>query len=174
MFRYSLSFILFALLCSCINNSKETTVLKTADPKHIVAVLDSFHAAAARADFNAYFNYFSDDAVFIGTDATELWNKKEFMKWAKPHFDKGNGWSMKAIKRNIYFNNDGSLAWFDELLDTQMKICRGSGVVVKENEKWKVKHYVLSMTVPNADADSVIKIKTSAEDSLINELLKKD
>jgi hypothetical protein len=37
-------------------------------------------------------------------------------------------------------------AWFDELLNTQMKICRGSGVLVKIDGKWKIKHYVLSMT----------------------------
>jgi hypothetical protein len=29
-------------------------------------------------------------------------------------------------------------AWFDELLDTQMKICRGSGILVKENKQWKI------------------------------------
>jgi hypothetical protein len=31
---------------------------------------------------------------------------------------------------------------------TQMKICRGSGVVEKINGIWKVKQYVLSVTVP--------------------------
>jgi hypothetical protein len=34
-------------------------------------------------------------------------------------------------------------------LSTQMKICRGSGVLVKIGNDWKIKHYVLSMTVPN-------------------------
>jgi hypothetical protein len=32
------------------------------------------------------------------------------------------------------------------LLNTQMKICRGSGVLVKIDGEWKIKHYVLSMT----------------------------
>ena len=40
-----------------------------------------------------------------------------------------------------------------------MKICRGSGVVVKVNSEWKIKQYVLSMTVPNENTDSVVKIK---------------
>jgi hypothetical protein len=36
-------------------------------------------------------------------------------------------------------------AWFDELLNTQMKICRGSGVLVKKiGQEWKIKQYVLS------------------------------
>jgi hypothetical protein len=44
--------------------------------------------------------------------------------------------------------NREKMAWFDEL-STQMKICRGSGVLVKIGNDWKIKHYVLSMTVPN-------------------------
>jgi hypothetical protein len=39
-----------------------------------------------------------------------------------------------------------------------MKICRGSGVLVKIDGKWKIKHYVLSMTIPNK-MNAVIKIK---------------
>ena len=61
-------------------------------------------------------------------------------------------------------------AWFDELLDTQMKICRGSGVLVFVNNQWKIKHYVLSMTFPNDNTDEVIKIKAPIEDALIIDL----
>ena len=50
------------------------------------------------------------------------------------------------------------MAWFDELLDTHMKICRGSGVLVDQgNGQWKIKHYVLSMTVPNENVDEIVK-----------------
>ena len=90
------------------------------------------------------------------------------MEWSKPYFDKGKAWSFKSIERNIYFHNTGDLAWFDELLDTQMKICRGSGVVVKRDGQWKIQQYVLSMTIPNAMVDSVVAIKTAEEDSLMN------
>ncbi|WP_317127576.1 nuclear transport factor 2 family protein [Chryseobacterium sp. CH1] len=79
-------------------------------------------------------------------------------------------WNFTALKRNIYFSKDGKLAWFDELLDTQMKICRGSGVVEKINGQWKVKQYVLSMTVPNDVVDKVVAEKTALEDVLIKEL----
>jgi hypothetical protein len=40
-----------------------------------------------------------------------------------------------------------------------MKICRGSGVVVKIDGKWKIKHYVLSMTIPNKGAP-LLKLKS--------------
>ncbi len=49
-----------------------------------------------------------------------------------------------------------------------MKICRGSGVLVKEGKAWKIKHYVLSMTVPNDQVDAAIKIKAPIEDALID------
>lgn len=136
----------------------------------ISAMLDGFNVAAAKADYNTYFNYFADESTFIGTDATEIWDKKAFMIWAKPHFDKKKTWNFTALKRNIYFSKDGKMAWFDELLDTQMKICRGSGVVEKINGSWKIKQYVLSMTVPNDVVDKVVAEKTALEDVLIKEL----
>lgn len=136
----------------------------------IGTMLDGFNVAAAKADFNTYFNYFAEESTFIGTDATEVWDKKAFMIWAKPHFDRKRTWDFTSLKRNIYFSNDGKLAWFDELLDTQMKICRGSGVVEKINGQWKVKQYVLSVTVPNEIVDKVVVEKTPIEDTLIKQL----
>ncbi|WP_278380377.1 nuclear transport factor 2 family protein [Chryseobacterium arthrosphaerae] len=150
--------------------SAQTRTIFDKEKKEISAMLDAFNEAAAKADYNTYFNYFADESTFIGTDATEIWDKKAFMVWAKPHFDKKKTWNFTALKRNIYFSKDGKLAWFDELLDTQMKICRGSGVVEKINGQWKVKQYVLSMTVPNDVVDKVVAEKTALEDVLIQEL----
>lgn len=168
--------VLLLYFSSCTSNEKnaEATVADTAnEKKHIIAMLDSFNTAAANADYKTYFNFYTDDAIFTGTDATERWDKKEFMVWAKPYFDKGKAWSFASLERHIYFDKTGSLAWFDELLNTQMKICRGSGVVVKQGEVWKVQQYILSATVPNQQMNSLIKIKAPAEDSLINKLSKK-
>ena len=94
------------------------------------------------------------------------------MVWAKPYFDKGKAWNFTSLKRNITFSADGKYAWFDELLDTQMKICRGSGVLEKIGGKWKIRQYVLSMTVPNDVNDQVTAIKAPIEDALMTELKK--
>ncbi len=134
------------------------------------AMLDSLNRAAANADFNTYFNFYDDSSIFTGTDATERWDKKSFMVYAKPYFDKGKAWNFTALKRYVYFDSTGDYAWFDELLNTQMKICRGSGVLVKRNNGWKVKQYILSATIPNPIMDSVTKLKTPAEDELIKKL----
>ncbi len=138
----------------------------------INSVLDSWHKNAADVKFDAYFDAMTENAVFIGTDATENWNKAAFMKFSKPYFDKGKAWSFTAIERNIYINKDAKTAWFDELLNTQMKICRGSGVLVKVGNEWKIVHYVLSMTIPNDNSDAVVKIKSPIEDGLIEKLKK--
>jgi len=138
--------------------------------KQINITLDAWHQAAAAANFNTYFDFMTEDAIFIGTDATENWNKTAFQAFAKPYFDKGKAWNFTALERHIYFNNDKKTAWFDELLNTQMKICRGSGVLVLLNGSWKIKHYVLSMTIPNDNTDAVIKIKGPIEEALITKL----
>lgn len=162
------------LFVACVTPPKNEPAVDTAnETKQINAMLDSFNRAAARADFNAYFNYYTEDAIFTGTDATERWDKPAFMAWAKPIFQKGRAWDFTALERHIYFDTTGRLAWFDELLNTQMKICRGSGVLVKQGNDWKIKQYILSTTIPNDQLDSVINIKARLEDSLISTLQKK-
>lgn len=136
-------------------------------------LVDLWHKAASEANFKKYFDVMADDAIFIGTDATEYWNKQEFENYAKPHFDKGKAWSFTTLERHIYFDSTGNTAWFDELLDTQMKICRGSGVLVKTGGRWKIKHYVLSMTIPNETSKSVITIKSPIEQPIITRLRSK-
>ena len=161
-----LSFLIFSIPLSAQKKGFYENVQK----KNVGLVLDNLNEYAAKADFKNYFALFADESTYIGTDATEVWDKKQFMDYAKPHFDKGQGWSFKSLKRNIYFSKDGNYAWFDEVLDTQMKICRGSGVLQKIGGKWKIRQYVLSATVPNEVMSEVIKTKSPIEDALISEL----
>ncbi len=139
----------------------------------IALILNEWHKAAADAKFDAYFNAMAEDSYFLGTDANEYWDKRSFMRYAKPYFDKGKTWSFTPMERHIYLSKDGKMAWFDELLNTQMKICRGSGVLMNINGQWKIVHYVLSMTIPNENADAVIKIKAPVEDAFIKTFDKK-
>jgi hypothetical protein len=139
----------------------------TTDLNQVNQFLDQWHLAAAKADYNHYFDAFAPDGIFVGTDATEHWTKTEFEVFAKPYFDRGKAWDFKAVERHIYFSNDKKIVWFDELLSTWMKGCRGSGVLVKTDGTWKIKHYVLSTTIPNEHIDAVIQIKEKAESILL-------
>ena len=158
--------ITFCLVLISFSSFAQTTTPKD----EIHQLVDQWHKAASDANFKTYFELMTDDAIFIGTDANEYWNKQEFQNYAKPHFDKGKAWSFTALERHVYFDTAGKTAWFDELLDTQMKICRGSGVLVKVGNQWKIQHYVLSMTVPNETSKSVITIKAPIEEPLIQKL----
>ncbi|MBS9766494.1 MAG: nuclear transport factor 2 family protein [Flavobacteriaceae bacterium] len=62
------------------------------------------------------------------------------------------------------------MAWFDELLDTWMGICRGSGVLEKTAKGWKIRHYVLSVTVPNEDTQKVVSAKKEREELFLKSL----
>ena len=162
--------VLIVLILSGCKSMVENQIVSKAN---INSTLDDWHKAAAAANYDDYFNLMSDDAVFIGTDATENWNKKAFQAYSKPHFDKGKAWNFTALERHIYFDKTGKIAWFDELLNTQMKICRGSGVLVKIGTEWKIKQYVLSMTIPNENSNEVIKVKSNLEDAMIRTLKSK-
>ena len=144
-----------------------------AQKPEINKILDDWHKAAAEGNFNAYFGAFTKDAIYIGTDASENWNMDQFKAFSKPYFDKGKAWDFKPVERHIYFSADGKTAWFDELLDTWMKICRGSGALVKEGNTWKIKHYVLSMTVPNDVVEETVKVKAKIEDAYLEKIKSK-
>jgi len=158
------------LFCILLLGSKSFSQNTDSDKKKINTTLDSWHKAAANAEFDNYFSYMTSNGVFIGTDATENWQLDAFKAFSKPYFDKGKAWNFTSLQRNIYFDKSQNTAWFDELLDTQMKICRGSGVLIKEGKNWKIAHYVLSMTVPNDNTDEVVKIKEKIENGFIEKL----
>ena len=159
--------LLFSIL---LLGSKSFSQNTDIDKKKINTTLDSWHKAAANAEFDNYFSFMTSSGVFIGTDATENWQIDAFKAFSKPYFDKGKAWNFTSLQRNIYFDKSQNTAWFDELLDTQMKICRGSGVLIKEGNTWKIAHYVLSMTIPNDNLDEVVKIKEKIENGIIEKL----
>jgi len=112
-------------------------------------IVDAWHEAATNADFDAYFKVLDEHSIFIGTDAHERWTKSEFQEYSKPYFDQGEAWDFKVKSRHVEFAKDGKVVYFDELLDTWMGICRGSGILELSDGEWKIVLYHLSITVPN-------------------------
>lgn len=149
--------VLALSLCSCAAQVSSGTSSETSST--IDQLLVSWHKAAADADFDTYFGMMTDDGVFLGTDTTENWQNSEFKAFSKPYFDKGKAWSFTTLERNIYIADTGNMAWFDEHLDTQMGICRGSGVLILTDGLWKIKHYVLSIAIPNENVTAVTAMK---------------
>ncbi len=75
--------------------------VKAYDHNDINILLDGLHKDAHRGNFEAYFDRYSSDAVFLGTDKTERWTIQEFKSYAEPAFADGHGWTYKVIERNL-------------------------------------------------------------------------
>lgn len=164
--------LLAATVMACDSRAKpiSNTFNSEVGKDSVNLVLNKWHSAAAQANFEEYFDLMTSDGVFLGTDATENWQNEEFRSFAKPYFDEGKAWSFTGLERNIYFSSEGEIAWFDELLDTQMGICRGSGVLENTAEGWKIKHYVLSIAIPNKNVSEVTELKKDFDHALVKKL----
>lgn len=123
-------------------------------------IVNRWHRAAAKADLNAYIKPMSDKFVFLGTAPGERWKKDAFIAFSKPHFDKGRAWDFKPSNRIWEFNADSTIAWFDEELDTWMKGCRGSGIMIKEKGDWKIAYYNLTVLIENEKIGPFIKLRS--------------
>lgn len=146
----------YLLLC-CFFLSCQFSLL--ANPlKQVNQVLDQFHQAASEANAAQYFSLLHENAVFIGTDATERWPKYKFEQFAKPYFDNGEGWIYLPRNRHVNFSKDNKLAWFDELLDSESYgECRGTGVLELTDAGWKISQYHLTIPIPNDLAGGIVK-----------------
>jgi ketosteroid isomerase-like protein len=123
----------------------------------VAKVIDAFHTAASKADEKAYFDLLAPNGVFLGTDATERWDKEAFRAFAHPHFSQGKGWTFTPRDRHVDLSRNGQVAWFDELLDSATYgECRGSGVLEKLNGQWKITQYHLTIPMPNDLAKDLV------------------
>lgn len=123
----------------------------------VESVLDALHDAAAKADGARYFALFDPSAVYIGTDATERWTLEEFRAFAEPYFGEGRGWTYVPTARHVTIGPDEKTAWFDEILENaSYGTTRGTGVLVRNGEEWKIAQYHLTIPVPNDLARRVV------------------
>lgn len=129
--------------------------------KEVKEFLDKWHLAATMADEERFFGSMAKDGVYIGTDPGEHWYRDELREWAKGAFEEAPAWDFKVKERYLMVGNTPDIVWFDELLDTWMGVCRGSGVLKIEDGIWKIQQYVLSVTVPNEQIEAFRKLTDS-------------
>lgn len=117
--------------------------------QNINHMLDSWHERASVAD-TTYFEMFAPKAMYLGTDAKEIWTAAEFEALYMSYFKRGNAWNFKKKERNVYLGDYGHYAWADEILDTWMGLCRGTAVMEKNKDgQWRIKYYSLTVLVSN-------------------------
>ena len=124
-------------------------------------IVNQWHLAASKANLAEYTKPMSDKFVFLGTAPGERWKKDAFISFSKPYFEKGKAWDFKPYNRIWEFNADSTIAWFDEELETWMKGCRGTGIMTKEKDGWKIAYYNLTVLIENEKIKSFIELRES-------------
>lgn len=127
--------------------------------QNLDSLVNQWHKAAGQTNFDNYFNFMDSSFVFLGTAPGERWNKQDFATFSKPYFDKGKAWDFKPSNRIWNFSKDSTFAWFDEDLATWMEGCRGSGILVKSNNEWKIVYYNLTVLIENEKIQEFIELR---------------
>jgi ketosteroid isomerase-like protein len=123
----------------------------------VEAVLDEFHAAAAAADEATYLATLTDDMVFLGTAPGERWAGAEWRDFVHSYFSRGKGWAYEPSGRSVVVAPDGGTAWFDETVgNAHYGACRGSGVLRREGDAWRIAQYNLTIPVPDELAPELV------------------
>lgn len=149
----------FGLLLAAAAVSADQDAAGTPDERAIHAMLDDFHQAAADADRERYLDHFAPGGVFMGTDDWERWPLRDFRGYVAKRFDGGTGWTYRPRDRHIAFAGDGDTAWFDEIaVSPRWGRFRGTGVVQRTADGWKIAHYSLTALVPNERFQEVAAI----------------
>ena len=134
-------------------------------PVQLDQIMNDWHHAAATADADAFFGTMTKDGIYLGTDPSERWLRDELRSWAGKAFEREVAWAFTPSDRVWYFNPSQDVAWFEELLDTWMGTCRGSGVLVKTSDGWKLKHYNLAVTIANEKIKGFIELTKEAPET---------
>lgn len=127
------------------------------------SLMDKWHLDAAKCNYEDYFSFMDDSFIFLGTAPGERWSKATFALFSKPYFDKGKAWDFKPSNRHWNFSTDQNIAWFDEELDTWMRGCRGSGVLIKIDGFWRIAQYNLTVLIENEKMKEFILLRDSSK-----------
>lgn len=129
---------------NCLTQAVDSTAAQ-----QVHRFMDAWHHAAATADQNVFFGSMAADAIYLGTDASERWLRDELKSWSAKYFKGDKAWDFTPYDRQLYWSDNQRVVWFEELLDTWMGTCRGSGVLMRAGDSWVLKHYDLAVMVPN-------------------------
>ena len=128
-------------------------------------VVDDWHQSASVADRDRYLGHFAPDAVFLGTDPEERWDLSSFTAYVDTYFAPPyQGWTFEPSDRHVALGLNSEIAWFDEKLSSKKYgSVRGTGVLRRVGDSWKLSHYSMTLAVPNGAMDAVREAIVSFE-----------
>ena len=156
------------LLGACALTPSGSAGAEGSEQTEIATLLDDWHQAASEADREGYLSRFTEEAVFLGTDASERWTLEEFTVFVDQYFPNGRGWTYVPQERHIALDPSTRVAWVDEILHNEKYgLVRGTAVLQRNPQGWKIAHYSLTFLVPNdaaAEVVEAIKAQAAQED----------
>ncbi len=118
--------------------------------------LDAWHKTAGEVKFGPFVQSLSADAVILGTDRQDRWDKEHSAAFSSQYFDPKQAWTYTYERRHLYFNKDSTTAWFDETFKINTKFFRGTGVLSKADSAWTIRQYNLSMLAPYQEVKAAV------------------
>ena len=119
------------------------------------ATLDALHKAGAGANPAAFQSLLAQDVVFLGVAGATRLEGQSARDYFSEHLMLGKAWAYRSTGRETRLSPDGSVAWFDETLQhDQLGRGRGTGVLIRSSEGWKLAQYNLIVPLPG-DAVSI-------------------
>lgn len=126
----------------------------------VKVVLDDFHRASVAADLEGTLGHLAEDAIYFGTDPAERFTVAQLRDFIAPYFAQGMGWTAIPWVQHIELSADGSVAWFDErLTSSSWGEMRGTGVLTRDGQEWKIVQFSLSLPVPNDLINDLITLR---------------
>ena len=97
---------------------------------------------------------------FMGTDEWERWPKNpQFTDYVGGRFRDGAGWNYQSVQREVSVSDSADFAWFDEVVFSAANgRFRGTGVLVKQGDDWKIAHYAMSFLIFNENWQDVVEL----------------
>jgi hypothetical protein len=105
------------------------------------------------------------DCRFMGTDEWERWPKHpDFVAYVESRFENGSGWTYRSVERTIRVSESADIAWFDEVLFSERNgRFRGTGVLILQDDGWKITHYAMSFLILNENWEEVVELSSKTK-----------
>lgn len=153
---YCLSLVAMIVLSACqqkpVTVQVDTVVTKAA----ISALFDKFNAAFKGHDAGKVTELLSEDALTLGTDPSEFWDKKQISDaWTQVMADTSVTLDYSVDRREIRIASDGNSAVVVEqfmfpVLSSKIAV-RNIYHVIKQDEKWMIDFMSFNLIPKNED-----------------------
>ncbi len=111
------------------------------------SMLRDFHLAKPGSESERFFGHLAPEAVVLLTDRAERLTLGRLRAHLQLYGDQGP--ALVPVAQHVHLSPDQSMAWFEEQIEEpRFGRMRGTGVLRKIGDAWKIVHYNLVLLVP--------------------------